>query len=252
MFGTAIESFQGLFRRGTEIIVVRIALSKVFKRISINTFALDFPNENSSAISFSFFINWDSAVQVDHLLPQNLMSSEDLPLRIIVMGVSGSGKSTLAHNLSAALNLRMKDGDELHLPESVAKMSAGIALQDEDRWPWLDRIASYLTGDGERTETGGIVACSALKRIYRDRIRQHAGPVVFLFLDGQPELIRQRIQQRVGHYMQAGLLDSQLQTLQKPSADEKDVITLNIDQPVPQLLEQALHALRVSTLNVLT
>jgi len=76
--------------------------------------------------------------------------------------------------------------------------------------------------------------------------------VVFLFLDGEPELIRQRMQQRVGHYMQAGLLDSQLQTLQKPSADEKDVITLNIDQPVPELLEQALHALRVSTLNVLT
>jgi carbohydrate kinase (thermoresistant glucokinase family) len=146
----------------------------------------------------------------------------------------------------------MKDGDELHLPESVAKMSAGIALQDEDRWPWLDRIADYLTGSGDPTGTGGIVACSALKRIYRDRIRDHAGPVVFLFLDGHPDLIRQRMQQRVGHYMQAGLLDSQLQTLQKPTADEKDVITLNIDQPVSQILEQALHALRASTLNVLT
>lgn len=180
------------------------------------------------------------------------MSSEDQTLRIIVMGVSGSGKTTLAHSLSDALQLRMKDGDELHLPESVAKMSAGIALQDEDRWPWLDRIADYLTGSGDPTGTGGIVACSALKRIYRDRIRQHAGPVVFLFLDGHPDLIRQRMQQRVGHYMQAGLLDSQLQTLQKPTADEKDVITLNIDQPVSQILEQALHALRASTLNVLT
>ena len=180
------------------------------------------------------------------------MSSVDQALRIIVMGVSGSGKSTLAHSLSEALQLRMKDGDELHLPESVAKMSAGIALQDEDRWPWLDRIANYLTSDGERTGKGGIVACSALKRIYRDRIRQHAGPVVFVFLDGHPDLIRQRMQLRVGHYMQAGLLDSQLQTLQKPTADEKDVITLNIDQPVSQILEQALHALRASTLNVLT
>ena len=168
------------------------------------------------------------------------------------MGVSGSGKSTLAHSLSDALQLQMKDGDELHLPESVAKMSAGIALQDEDRWPWLDRIADYLTGSGDPTGTGGIVACSALKRIYRDRIRDHAGPVVFLFLDGHPDLIRQRMQQRVGHYMQAGLLDSQLQTLQKPTADEKDVITLNIDQPVSQILEQALHALRASSLNVLT
>jgi gluconokinase len=76
--------------------------------------------------------------------------------------------------------------------------------------------------------------------------------VVFVFLDGHPDLIRQRMQLRVGHYMQAGLLDSQLQTLQKPAADEKDVITLNIDQPVSQILAQALHALRASTLNVLT
>ena len=151
------------------------------------------------------------------------MHAEETPLRIVVMGVSGSGKSTLAQNLSETLQLRMKDGDDLHLPESVAKMSAGIALQDEDRWPWLDRIAHYLTNDEAENSQGGIVACSALKRIYRDRIRQQAGPVVFLFLDGHPDLIRQRMQQRIGHYMQPGLLDSQLQTLEKPSTDESDV-----------------------------
>jgi carbohydrate kinase (thermoresistant glucokinase family) len=179
------------------------------------------------------------------------MQPEDLPLRIVVMGVSGSGKSTLAQNLSETLQLRMKDGDALHLPESVAKMSAGIALQDEDRWPWLDRIAHYLTNDEAENAQGGIVACSALKRIYRDRIRQQAGPVVFLFLDGHPDLIRQRMQQRIGHYMQPGLLDSQLQTLEKPSTDEYDVITLSIDQPVAQILKQALTALKASALNTL-
>jgi len=179
------------------------------------------------------------------------MQPEDLPLRIVVMGVSGSGKSTLAQNLSETLQLRMKDGDALHLPESVAKMSAGIALQDEDRWPWLDRIAHYLTNDEAENTQGGIVACSALKRIYRDRIRQQAGPVVFLFLDGHPDLIRQRMQQRIGHYMQPGLLDSQLQTLEKPSTDESDVITLSIDQPVVQILQQALTALKASALNAL-
>lgn len=179
------------------------------------------------------------------------MQPEDLPLRIVVMGVSGSGKSTLAQNLSETLQLRMKDGDALHLPESVAKMSAGIALQDEDRWPWLDRIAHYLTNDEAENSQGGIVACSALKRIYRDRIRQQAGPVVFLFLDGHPDLIRQRMQQRIGHYMQPGLLDSQLQTLEKPSTDESDVITLSIDQPVVQILQQALTALKASALNAL-
>ena len=95
------------------------------------------------------------------------------------------------------------------------------------------------------------MACSALKRIYRDRIRQQAGPVVFLFLDGHPDLIRQRMQQRIGHYMQPGLLDSQLQTLEKPSTDEYDVITLSIDQPVAQILQQALTALKASALNAL-
>ena len=167
------------------------------------------------------------------------------PLRIIVMGVSGSGKSTLAEGLSNSLGLRMKDGDELHLPESVAKMSAGIALEDADRWPWLDRIAHYLAHDAQSpvSSAGAIVSCSALKRVYRDRIRQQAGPLIFLFLDGQPELIKQRLQDRKGHYMQAGLLVSQLQTLERPSADETDVIALSINQAVSDLLENAMAKL---------
>jgi carbohydrate kinase (thermoresistant glucokinase family) len=172
------------------------------------------------------------------------MHTEEFPLRIIVMGVSGSGKSTVAEGLSRALGLRMKDGDELHLPESVAKMSAGIALQDADRWPWLERIANYLSNTEQNLgHSGAIVACSALKRIYRDRIRQQAGSVVFLFLDGNPDLIKQRMQDRKGHYMQAGLLDSQFHTLEKPSADERDVIALCIDQSVSTLLQNAVAKL---------
>jgi gluconokinase len=173
------------------------------------------------------------------------MRKADSPLRIIVMGVSGSGKSTLAVGLSKSLGLRMKDGDELHLPESVAKMSAGIALEDADRWPWLDRIANFLANSEQNPQgkAGAIVACSALKLIYRDRIRQQAGPVVFLFLDGKPDLIKQRMQDRKGHYMQAGLLDSQLQTLEKPGADESDVIALSINQAVADLLENAMAKL---------
>ena len=173
------------------------------------------------------------------------MHKADSPLRIIVMGVSGSGKSTLAEGLSKSLGLPMKDGDELHLPESVAKMSAGIALEDADRWPWLDRIANYLANSEQSPhgKAGAIVACSALKLIYRDRIRQQAGPVVFLFLDGKPDLIKQRMQDRKGHYMQAGLLDSQLQTLEKPGADESDVIALSINQAVSDLLENAVAKL---------
>ena len=168
------------------------------------------------------------------------------PLRIIVMGVSGSGKSTLAEGLAKSLDLQMKDGDELHSPESVAKMRGGVALEDADRWPWLDRIAHYLTNSQPNASgpLGGIVACSALKKIYRDRIRQQAGDVVFLFLNGKPELIRERMQQRQGHYMQAGLLDSQFQTLEVPTQDEQDVIELNIDQPVVEILHKALDQLK--------
>jgi carbohydrate kinase (thermoresistant glucokinase family) len=174
------------------------------------------------------------------------MHSSPKPLKIIVMGVSGSGKSTLAQGLCKSLGIRMKDGDELHLTQSIAKMSAGIALSDEDRWPWLERIANYLnnTEGHQQGSAGGIVACSALKKIYRDRIRQQAGPVVFLFLDGSPDLIRQRMLSREGHYMQAGLLDSQVQTLEKPSTQEKDVVHLRIDQTTSQILEQALQQLQ--------
>ena len=162
------------------------------------------------------------------------------PLRLIVMGVSGCGKSTMAAALSERLGLDMVDGDDLHLPESVAKMRAGVALQDDDRWPWLDRIGNYLS---QPHAQGRVVACSALKRAYRDRIRKQAGDVCFVFLDGEFDLIQKRMQERVGHYMQPGLLDSQFRTLEKPQADESDVIRLPITEPVQDMVEQALNAL---------
>ena len=163
------------------------------------------------------------------------------PLRLIVMGVSGCGKSTMAAALGEHLGLQMVDGDDLHLPQSVAKMRAGIALEDADRWPWLDRIGEYLA---QPHPQGRVVACSALKRAYRDRIRAQAGDVCFLFLDGEFALIEQRMRQRVGHYMQAGLLDSQFRTLEKPQADETDVIRLPITVPVQDMVAQALAALQ--------
>jgi len=164
-------------------------------------------------------------------------------LRLIVMGVSGCGKSTVSQALAQRLGLDMVDGDDLHLPESVAKMRSGIALQDVDRWPWLDRIGSHLAGSTD-AGPGRVVACSALRRAYRDRIRARAGEVCFVFLEGDFELISQRMRQRVGHYMQAGLLDSQFQTLEIPGPEETDVITLSITEPVEVLVEQALTALK--------
>lgn len=167
-------------------------------------------------------------------------------LRIVVMGVSGCGKSTVSQALAQRLGLHMVDGDDLHLPESVAKMRSGVALQDADRWPWLDRIGDCLAVSADGSP-GCVVACSALRRAYRDRIRAKAGPLCFLFLKGDYELIAQRMRQRVGHYMQANLLDSQFQTLEAPAPEETDIITLDISAPMSSLIDQAVAALRAST-----
>ena len=160
----------------------------------------------------------------------------------VVMGVSGSGKSTIASGITDALDLHGIDGDDLHSPESVAKMAAGEPLQDDDRWPWLDRIGAALA-DAGRWPRGVVVACSALKRSYRDRIRAAAPQVRFVFLDGSAELIRSRLSERSGHYMPAQLLASQLQTLEAPSDNEADVVRLDIDAPVDAIVARAVEAL---------
>ena len=167
------------------------------------------------------------------------------PFQLVVMGVSGCGKSTLSKALSETLQLSLADGDDLHSPQSITKMQSGIALVDEDRWPWLDRIGRHLSSAIEPAEqhSGSVIACSALKRAYRDRIRQWAPDVKFIFLDGDRELIHLRMTSRIGHFMQSDLLDSQLRTLERPSADEKDVWRLSIAQPINALVSQAIQLL---------
>ena len=169
-----------------------------------------------------------------------------IPLLLVVMGVSGCGKSTLAKAISVALNLRMVDGDDLHSTQSIVKMQAGIALDDADRWPWLDRIANYLASGAtqDNSEPGRVIACSALKRSYRDRIRKQLAGLRFIFLDGDDALIRSRMAARTGHFMQLELLDSQLRTLERPGADETDVISLNMMYPVDNLVAQVIAALQ--------
>ena len=164
--------------------------------------------------------------------------------RIVVMGVSGCGKSTLTAAIAAELGLTMVDGDDLHLPASVEKMRAGIALEDADRWPWLDSIGLLLAQPAEETSGGRVLACSALKRAYRERIRSLAAPLQFIFLDGPAELIEQRMAMRTGHYMHPELLASQLRALERPGADEHDVVRIDINRPVGQLLAAALAALQ--------
>ena len=161
---------------------------------------------------------------------------------IVVRGVSGCGNSSVAAGLAEALGADLIDGDDLHSAESVAKMRAGIPLTDADRWPWLDRIGARLT-KATQGERGLVIACSALKRVYRDRLRAAAPGLRFVFLDGSAELIAERLARRAGHYMPAGLLASQLQTLERPQADEGDVVRLDVAGSVEGLVFEAAKGL---------
>jgi carbohydrate kinase (thermoresistant glucokinase family) len=156
------------------------------------------------------------------------------------MGVSGCGKSTLAQALADALGLHMVDGDDLHPSANVLKMRQGTPLRDEDRWPWLARIGQTLA---QAPAPGMVLACSALKRAYRDRIRTEAGGVRFVFLHGDEALLRARLQARQGHYMPASLLDSQLATLEPPGADEPDVLAVDLALPTEGQCAAALRGL---------
>ena len=138
---------------------------------------------------------------------------------IVVMGVSGCGKSTVGRALAQALMLPFVEGDELHPPNNVALMAAGTALTDGDRHGWLAAVGHRLSDDLARSR-GVVVSCSALKRSYRDRLRAAAPQVCFVYLHGTQALLAQRLAQRKGHYMPASLLQSQLDTLEPPDADE--------------------------------
>jgi gluconokinase len=143
---------------------------------------------------------------------------EGSSMLIVVMGVSGSGKSTLGRKLAAVLGWEFLEGDELHPPANIDRMHAGVALEDDDRWPWLDRIAGWMYSETERGRNG-VVACSALKRSYRDRLRRVDGDLRFVYL----RVSREELDRRIGHrqhFMPASLLDSQLRSLQEPDADE--------------------------------
>jgi carbohydrate kinase (thermoresistant glucokinase family) len=164
---------------------------------------------------------------------------------VVVMGVSGCGKSALATALAGQLGWRAVDADDLHAPQAVAKMRAGQALVDADRLPWLDRVAAVLA-EAAANRQGILVACSSLRRVYRDRLREGCPGVRFIFLDGSRELIAERMAQRRGHYMPTSLLDSQLRTLECPGADEPDVLHVDIDQPLNDVVRQAAAGLRTS------
>ncbi|MFL1462216.1 gluconokinase [Roseococcus sp. DSY-14] len=156
------------------------------------------------------------------------------PLHLLVMGVSGSGKSTLGALLAERLGLPFADADAFHPPANIAKMSAGIALTDADRWPWLDALGEWLAA----RQGGGVVACSALKRAYRDRLRAHAPGLRIVHPHGELPLIAARQAAREGHFMPPSLMASQYATLEPP-APEEAALVLDVAQPPAALAARA-------------
>ncbi len=152
---------------------------------------------------------------------------------VLVMGVSGSGKNTVGEPLAQRLGWKFIDGDDYHRPENVQKMAAGIALQDEDRWPWLDQLNAIL-----RQEKNAVVACSALKEAYRQRLLAGIADCTIVHLRGSFELIRSRVEQRRHRYMPASLLQSQFDTLEPPAKAIDVDVSLDVEVSLKTILEK--------------
>lgn len=163
------------------------------------------------------------------------------------MGVSGSGKSTVGERLAAALELPFLEGDSLHPQSNIDKMVSGVALQDEDRWPWLDQIGESLAA----AHDGIVVSCSSLKKSYRDRMRAAAGgPLMFVFLDGSYEVLSEHMGKRTGHFMPAKMLESQLATLESP-VGEPLVFRADVAEPIETIVSESLNWLRSAKVGLL-
>ncbi len=167
------------------------------------------------------------------------MNAKPSPAILVVMGVSGSGKTTIAALLAGRLGWEYEDGDDFHPPENVAKMHGGTPLTDEDRWPWLDAIAAWI--DATRSAgRHGIVACSALRRAYRDVLVGARPDVRLVYLQGDKQMIATRQAARLNHYMPATLVDSQFAALEEPGPDECPIVVSVA--PRPREIVQAIVA----------
>lgn len=152
---------------------------------------------------------------------------------VVVMGVSGSGKSTVGAALAQRLGVPFADADDFHPPANIAKMTAGHALDDHDRRPWLELIGEWLD---EHSAAGGVMSCSALKRKYRDQLRHHTPHVELVHLHGTREVIARRQASRPGHFMPPALLTSQFATLEALAPDERGLV-IDVDQPVDAIVQ---------------
>jgi len=160
---------------------------------------------------------------------------------VVVMGVSGSGKTTVARGIAAAMGWEFAEGDDFHSAANVAKMASGHPLTDDDRWPWLRAIGAWLT-EHEQAGRNAVVTCSALRRVYRDLLREDRPDVRFCHVEADATLIKDRVEHRTGHYMPPSLLPSQLATLEPLQPDEPGVAVSVAGTP-EAIIERALKAL---------
>ena len=159
---------------------------------------------------------------------------------IILIGVSGSGKTSIGRALSVLTGYFFLDADDYHSPENIAKMSRDEALTDADRLPWLNTLSEVIASQIDRGEQT-ILACSALKKSYRSRLTQSSLPSVhFVYLKVAPELLETRLKQRKGHFMSPGLLLSQLETLEEPTADEATIVRVQTETS-PEVIAFYIH-----------
>jgi carbohydrate kinase (thermoresistant glucokinase family) len=161
---------------------------------------------------------------------------------VVMMGVSGSGKTTIAKGVADRLGWQVLEGDKLHPPANIAKMSAGTPLNDEDRWPWLRAIAAAID-DWRANGVSGVVACSALKQSYRDILIGPRADVALVYLQGSHDLIATRMAARHGHFMPPGLLDSQFATLEEPGEAEHPIVA-SIVPAADAIVETIIEKLR--------
>ncbi|WP_051117293.1 gluconokinase [Vibrio campbellii] len=162
---------------------------------------------------------------------------------VVVMGVCASGKTTIGEHLAKKLGRKFIDGDDLHPRANIQKMASGQPLNDDDRKPWLERIrdAAYSL---ESKNEHGIIVCSALKKIYRDQIREGNENVTFLFLDGSKELILERMRARQGHFMKENMVNSQFETLERPE-NEPRTIFVSIDATIEEVVSNSAELILV-------
>ena len=161
----------------------------------------------------------------------------------ILMGVSSTGKTSVGTEVARRLGMKLIDGDDLHPRANIIKMGQGHPLNDDDREPWLERIRDAAFSLEHKSEIG-IIICSALKKKYRDLIREGNESVKFLFLQGSFDLVLDRMKQRKGHYMKTDMLKSQFETLEVPGQDEPDVIHVDISGSFEQVVERCVEALK--------